>query len=68
VERDSTEYFRLREKAERAAADAATSDRAKSVHQRLAREYAARASEAKDAASPPDAVARPKLHIIGDPA
>jgi hypothetical protein len=62
MDRDSVEYFRMRERAERAAAEAATSDRAKAAHQKLALEYAARVEEAGSAADL-DRAARPTLRI-----
>lgn len=42
MEANSLDYFRLREQAERAAAENATSDAARRAHQKLAREYAQR--------------------------
>ncbi len=40
VDQQSAEYFRKRERAERAAAKVATSDAARRVHQELAQSYA----------------------------
>lgn len=42
MDANSLEYFRLREQAERAAAENATSDAARRAHQELAQEYARR--------------------------
>jgi hypothetical protein len=67
MDRESVEYFRIRERAERAAAEAATSDRAKAAHQKLALEYAARVNDASGAADL-DRAARPTLRIADGPA
>ncbi|HYC95372.1 MAG TPA: hypothetical protein VEB39_06705 [Sphingomicrobium sp.] len=51
TDRESIEYFRAREKAERAAAAATTNDIARKLHLKLAEAYAARVREGEQASA-----------------
>ena len=62
--KDSSDYFRLREKAERLAAQNATCEAARLAHEELAARYAALLRQTSGEATPPVPAARPLLSLV----